>query len=94
VLLRGGSAYREMLATEFRSQEPPGARQIVTLDIDLVVTSCGYGVPCFAYTGERTTLRRWAESKGEAGIAEYWRQKNSLSLDGFPTGICETNDSA
>ena len=81
--------YTALLAAFFSNEEPPGARQIVRIDIDLVQTSCGYGVPLFDYVGERETLRRWAERKGEAGLQEYWRQKNARSLDGLPTGLAE-----
>lgn len=65
----------------------PGARQIFTLNIDLVQTSCGMAVPFFDYKEERQQLNRWAEKKGEQGIAQYWTEKNALSLDGKPTGI-------
>lgn len=47
------------------------------------------GVPQFTYVGERAQLTRWAETKGEAGIAEYHRLKNMRSIDGYPTGILE-----
>jgi hypothetical protein len=43
----------------------------------------------FDYVGERATLRRWAEHKGEAGLEEYWRLKNARSIDGLPTGLAE-----
>ncbi|MEA2771023.1 MAG: hypothetical protein QOD93_3985, partial [Acetobacteraceae bacterium] len=33
------------------------------------------------------TLRRWAEAKGEEGVAAYRREKNVHSLDGFETGF-------
>ena len=67
----------------------PGARQIFVLNIDLVQTSCGMGVPYFEYKGERHQLTDWAEKKGAEGISEYWEKKNQLSLDGKPTGIFE-----
>jgi hypothetical protein len=86
-LVRGSSEYATLLDSEFGSEEPLGARQIVRIDIDLVQTSCGYGVPLFDYAGERTTLQRWAENKGEAGLREYWRMKNARSIDGLPTGL-------
>lgn len=89
VLARQGPEYAEMLAGAFGGAEPPGARQIVVLDVDLVQTSCGYGVPSFDFAGERATLRRWAEAKGEEGIEEYWRAKNVASIDGLPTGILD-----
>ncbi len=89
ILRRGSSEYAAMLAAEFRGVETPGARQMVLLKVESVQTSCGYGVPLFEYVGERTTLTRWAESKGESGLEEYWRQKNMRSIDGLPTGSFE-----
>ena len=89
VLARTSPEYAKMLAAIFDGTEPPGARQIVVLDVDLVQTSCGYGVPSFEFAGERATLRRWAEAKGEEGIEAYWRAKNVVSIDGLPTGILD-----
>jgi len=87
VLRRGSAEYLELLNSEFRAVEPPGARQIIVLKVERVQTSCGYGVPLFEYVGERDTLRRWAVSKGDAGLEEYRRQKNTLSIDGLQTGL-------
>lgn len=84
---RGTSAYRSLLERAFESAEPPGSRQIVLLRVDLVQTSCGFGVPLFDYVGERDTLARWAETKGESELETYRREKNAVSLDGFPTGL-------
>lgn len=70
---------------------PPiaGARQTIAMDIDLVQTSCGMGVPYFDYAGDRQLLTEWAEKKGDAGLQQYWSDKNQVSLDGKPTGIFE-----
>lgn len=87
VLHRQSDAYGQMLAASFDGHAPLGARQIVKLDIDLVQTSCGFGVPLFDYRAERDTLDRWAEAKGADGIEAYWREKNEASIDGLPTGI-------
>lgn len=87
ILRRGAPEYSRLLADDFAGVEPLGARQIVMLDIELVQTSCGFGVPLFDYAGERPTLKRWAEAKGEAGLAAYWREKNARSIDGLPTGL-------
>lgn len=65
----------------------PGARQVIEMDIDLVQTSCGMGVPLFDYTGDRAALNRWAERKGADGLRKYWSERNQLSIDGKPTGI-------
>jgi hypothetical protein len=93
ILRRGGPEYAQLLAAEFGGVEPLGARQFVRLDVELVQTSCGYGVPLFDYRGERDTLTRWAEAKGEAGLEAYRREKNVRSLDGLPTGLLDEVDS-
>jgi hypothetical protein len=67
----------------------PGARQIFVLDIDLVQTSCGAGVPLFDYAGDRETLNEWSRKKGEVGVRQYWQDKNQFSIDGIPTHIIE-----
>lgn len=82
----GSTGYRSLLNQLFQGREPPGARQIVRQEVELVQTSCGYGVPLFDYQGERDNLIRWAEHKGEDGLAAYRREKNTVSLDGLPIG--------
>jgi hypothetical protein len=64
-----------------------GARQIFRLSLELVQTSCGYGVPRYKLHSERPTLGKWAAQKGPDGIEQYWRDKNTLTLDGKSTGI-------
>jgi len=64
-----------------------GARQIFKLNVDLVQTSCGYGVPNYSFDSDKQTMFTWAKNKGEDGVEEYWQQKNTLSIDGKPTGI-------
>lgn len=64
-----------------------GARQIFTLAVEMVQTSCGYAVPFYELKGERHTLTRWADNKGGGGIEDYWREKNQASIDGKDTGI-------
>ncbi len=63
------------------------ARQIFDMTIDLVQTSCGYGVPRMDYRGEREVLEKWAAARGPEGVRDYWAERNALSLDGRPTGI-------
>lgn len=64
-----------------------GARQIVEMDIESIQTSCGYAVPFMEYKEERTVLTAWAEKKGKEGIQEYWKDRNTESIDGFRTDI-------
>ena len=92
VLPHGSPAYENLLRSFFDNQEVPGARQIVRLEVDLILTSCGYGVPLFDYKEDRITLRRWAEAKGPAGLYAYRQEKNVCSIDGFPTGLPAAED--
>lgn len=66
-----------------------GARQIIEVDVELVQTSCGFAVPFMDYKEERTILKDWADKKGKEGIRDYWKEKNTMSLDGYETGIFE-----
>lgn len=84
---RRGAAFRRLLGEHFGGSAPLGTRQIVELAIDLVRTSCGFGVPLFDYRGERDAMDRWAERKGEVGIGSYWLENNQTSIDGLPTGL-------
>ncbi len=62
-------------------------RQIIVAEIDLVQTSCGFGVPMFDYVGERDIHFEWAEKKGAKGLIEYMKEKNLKSLDALPTNL-------
>jgi len=62
----------------------PGARSVITLDIERVRSSCGYSIPFLEYAGERDTLADWAERKGADGIEQYWDDRNAESIDGLP----------
>jgi len=66
-----------------------GSRQIIVMEIDQVQTSCGYAVPFMGFKEERTQLNSWAEKQGEERIENYWKEKNTKSIDGFETGILE-----
>jgi len=65
----------------------PSTRQIIVADIHLVQTSCGYGVPLYAYKGERDKHFLWAEKLGEKGLQQYIQKNNLQSLDGLPTDL-------
>lgn len=67
--------------------EIPGTRQIFEMSVELVQISCGMGVPLMAFEGNRKELIEWAKGQGEEGLEAYRNKKNSISLDGLPTGI-------
>ncbi|MGI0055218.1 MAG: pyridoxamine 5'-phosphate oxidase family protein [Thermoplasmata archaeon] len=73
--------------TELRPRFPdlPGARQIISLAIERVQTSCGYAVPFYELKEERQMLSKWATVKGPAGLLDYKIEKNSVSIDGLAT---------
>ena len=61
----------------------PGARQVIFIDVDSVQTSCGYAVPFMELKGERDVLVKWAEKKGDNGLAAYQKENNTVSIDGL-----------
>ena len=66
-----------------------GARQFFEMKVELVLTSCGFGVPKYEYIGERNSLQKWAKKEGREGIKTYWSEKNLETLDGTPTNVIE-----
>ena len=83
-LMRGTPEYAALVPL---FEEVPGARQIVRLDVDLVQTSCGLGVPLFDYKQERGGLVRYWTAQGIDNLRKYWDLKNKKSIDGLPTGF-------
>lgn len=68
-----------------------GSRQIFELDIDLVQTSCGTGVPVMEFRKSRgeQELEPFYNDMGSDGVKDYWQRKNTQTIDGKPTGIFE-----
>jgi predicted pyridoxine 5'-phosphate oxidase superfamily flavin-nucleotide-binding protein len=67
--------------------ENTGARQVIEMQVDLVQTSCGFAVPYMDFKEERTILNDWSAKQGTEGIEDYWKNRNTASIDGFETGI-------
>ena len=65
----------------------PSNRQIIVADIDLVQTSCGFGVPLYDYKNNRDQHFLWAAKTGAEGLSEYVQRNNLKSMDGLPTDI-------
>jgi Pyridoxamine 5'-phosphate oxidase len=70
----------------------PGVRQIMEINVESTMTSCGYAVP-FDGDKERDTLRRYWEKKGDEAVTPYQQKHNARSIDGLPTGITNAVDS-
>ena len=62
----------------------PSARAIIRVDVTRVSESCGWGVPLFEFKEARSSLTRWAETKGPEGLKAYQSRKNRRSIDGLP----------
>jgi hypothetical protein len=65
--------------------EYPGVRSIIRVRASRISDSCGYGVPLYEHKDGRDQLQRWADQKGEEGVAQYQRDNNTESLDGLPS---------
>lgn len=83
------SADEEWLELLSYFPEYEGVRQIFKMDLELLLTSCGFGVPQYKYIGERNRLQKWAKAKGHDGMKAYWAKKNVETLDGVKTNIIE-----
>ena len=60
-----------------------GVRSIIRVDLTRIQDSCGFGVPLYDFVKPRDTLVKWAEKKGEQGIAKFKREHNVRSIDGL-----------
>ena len=64
------------------------ARAIVTVKLDRVSDSCGWGVPFYEFKGDRDQLKRYADNpaKSPDDWAEKFYTANATSIDGL-TGV-------
>jgi hypothetical protein len=71
-----------MIAEHF--PDYPYARDIIMLDIERVMDSCGWSIPFYDYKGERDQLQRYIQHKP----LDEWRAsrvtRNAQSIDGLP----------
>jgi len=86
VVRRQDAAWQD-LATRFPSFI--NARQIIVIKVQSGQTSCGFGVPMYELKGGRNQMQEWAEKKGDAGIRQYWADKNTRSIDGLESGLLD-----
>jgi hypothetical protein len=74
----------EFEARAARFPSYPNARTVITVALERIADSCGYGVPRYRYEDERSQLLEWADRKGPDGIAAYQDEWNATSIDGLP----------
>src|SRR5437867_461692 len=76
---------------ELHGQFPavPGERKIIVLDIESIMTTCGFAVPLYEYKGQRPLLPQFTCKMGAERMDEYRHQHNQRSIDGLPTYLLE-----
>ena len=63
--------------------DAPPVRAIVVTHVERLSHSCGFGVPLYEYSGQRTQLIDWASRKGDEALLDYQAEKNLTSIDGL-----------
>lgn len=81
VALPGDAAFDAVVV---RKPEHPSTRAVITVDVERISDSCGYGVPIMEVVEERDLLRLSAQKKGPDGLTAYRAERNALSIDGLP----------
>jgi hypothetical protein len=83
VVLPGDAGFGE-LAARF---DPPehAVRSVITVEVERIADSCGYGVPLMRFDGTRDQYEGWVGKKvRDGGFDEYLAERNAESIDGLP----------
>ena len=62
----------------------PGTRQIFDIAVDVVQTSCGWGIPIMTVERERETLSKAHSRYSEEQFLQHWQASDKRSIDGLP----------
>lgn len=81
VHLPGTATFKEVTALHAAH---PSTRAAITVDVDRVSDSCGWGVPVAEVTDQRDLMRPYAEKKGPDEMDAYRATRNAISLDHLP----------
>jgi hypothetical protein len=83
VTLAGDLGFDE-LAAQF---DPPehAVRSVISVEVERIADSCGYGVPLMRFDGKRSQYEQWVDKKvRDGGFDNYVAEKNAESIDGLP----------
>jgi hypothetical protein len=72
----------EALLEEFPAM--PAARNIIRIQVERIIDSCGYGVPLYEFREHRNSLDNYFSKQSDESVREYRRKNNTESLDGLP----------
>jgi len=64
----------------------PTARNIIVIELERIIDSCGFGVPLYDFRQQRDSLPNYFANKTEKEILAYRVERNSESLEGL-TGL-------
>ena len=67
-----------------RFPQQPAARNIILIDVQRIMDSCGFGVPLFEFQKDRDSLSNYFANNSEEEILAYRAERNRVSLDGLP----------
>ena len=73
--------------------EMPAARNIIVIDVERIIDSCGYGVPLYEFKQHRESLPYYFSKQSEEDILAYRTKRNSVSLEGLP-GLAPAEENA
>jgi hypothetical protein len=77
----GTAAFEEVVALH---PSNPSTRAVITVDVERVSDSCGWGVPVMdVRNDERDLIRLSAKKKGPGGMDHYRAEHNASSIDGL-----------
>lgn len=66
-----------------RFPKMPAARNIVRIDVERIIDSCGFGVPLYDFRQHRDSLLNYFSARSEEEILDYRRRRNRTSLEGL-----------
>ncbi len=80
VINKSDANFESARAAYFPEIDSQRLRQIFDIDVELVQTSCGYGVPIMTYQGDRPRMKEWTDNQLRAGKLESYIDRNSATL--------------
>ena len=59
--------------------EPVSVRNIIVIDVERIMDSCGYGVPEYAFVKDRDSMQNHYASASDEEVQQYRRERNANS---------------
>ncbi|GIQ69399.1 pyridoxamine 5'-phosphate oxidase family protein [Xylanibacillus composti] len=80
VISKADAAFETVRAAYFPHIDSRRLRQLFEIEIELVQTSCGYGVPIMEFKEDRPRMGEWTDNQLHADKLESYIARNSDSL--------------